>query len=283
MNIDGKSLERATELIENHILNHIEKSQVGQVKIETNKLFVVNGVRHEVDIYVTVDLKIGTTLIYIFECKNYKTQVISKNDIIIFDEKIDVLGAQKGYFVAREFGIDSINRAKQNIRIELLTVSTSSIFDGEAFMKMKSVFIEDCKVNIVVKPAFPIDDEFQYLPIKVKDKEPTTINNLVSEKISNGEKDIEIKTCVKTKDYWEFVLTYDNPVINEIEFENISLTVMIKYKQEEPELIYDFDVEGKGRYVKIRMKDLYGKKHIIMELTKIDNSGYKFHQIYGEE
>jgi len=71
MKLDGKSLERATELIETHILNHIQKGDIGEITIQNNKIVTVNGVKNEIDVHITIDLKVGTSLIYIFECKNY--------------------------------------------------------------------------------------------------------------------------------------------------------------------------------------------------------------------
>ena len=50
MKLDGKSLERATELIETHILNHIQKKEVGEIRIETNKIIVSEGVKNEIDL-----------------------------------------------------------------------------------------------------------------------------------------------------------------------------------------------------------------------------------------
>lgn len=284
MNIDGQSLERATELIETHILNHIEKSKIGLVKIQTNKIIVVQGVKHEIDIYVTIDLLVGTTLLYIFECKNFRTKTISKNDIIIFEEKINILGAQKGFFVAKKFGRDSINRSKQSNRIELLKVEDNKMFDREAFHQMKTSYLKDIQCKITVSPAHTMGDDFPAFPIKIGEKDFTTINELVSSKIVNRlSPDPAITTIKNSIDFWEFDLTYDKPIINHRQFDKVTLNVAVQYQSDDPELIYDFKVEGKGRYIKIRMKDLSGKKNMIMELTMIDPSNIQFHSIEPEK
>lgn len=94
----GKALERALETIEKHVLQDISKHSKAKITITPNMRYSKNGVRNEVDVYVEVDLGIGVPLKYIFESKNYDSKSISKNDIIIFNEKIQDLGVQKGFF-----------------------------------------------------------------------------------------------------------------------------------------------------------------------------------------
>lgn len=89
------------------------------ITIDTKKRVTVLGVRSEIDVYVSVKLGNGLELIYIFECKN-REEPVDKNDITVFDDKIQEVGAQKGYFVAKKYGIDAINKAKRYQRIELL-------------------------------------------------------------------------------------------------------------------------------------------------------------------
>ena len=52
-------------------------------RIEGKKIVRANGVRHEIDIYVSVILGTGYDAVFIFECKNQEEKV-NKNDIIVF-------------------------------------------------------------------------------------------------------------------------------------------------------------------------------------------------------
>src|SRR4051812_39516767 len=109
----GDALEEAVHLIETVLLRSNPTLKEATLKIEIKKKTYIKGVRREIDIYVSLDLRNGYELTYIFECKNRK-QSASANDITIFAEKIDVVNAQKGYFIARKFAPDAINNAKNH-------------------------------------------------------------------------------------------------------------------------------------------------------------------------
>ena len=114
----GDSLENAVAAIEEVIL----KSSAGMGRnptVEKKKIITVNGVRHEIDVYVTADLAPGYKPIFIFECKNWK-EAVGKNEIIIFSEKIDASHATSGCFVAKSYTTDAVNQAKSDPRITLL-------------------------------------------------------------------------------------------------------------------------------------------------------------------
>jgi Restriction endonuclease len=118
----GDNLEDAVHLIETVILRSNPNTKEATITIETKKRVAVQGVRSEIDVFISVDLGNGLVLIYIFECKN-REEPVSKNDIIVFNDKIQEVGAQKGYFVAKKYGRDAINKAKRYQRIELLKAS----------------------------------------------------------------------------------------------------------------------------------------------------------------
>src|SRR6266699_1247084 len=115
----GDALEDAVRLIETLILQSNPNTKEATLTIEAKKIVTVLGVRSEIDIYISVDLGNGYELVYIFECRNRKESV-SKDDITVFSEKINDVSAQKGYFIAKNFGRDAINRAKRDKRMILL-------------------------------------------------------------------------------------------------------------------------------------------------------------------
>ncbi len=118
----GDALEKAVQLIEAYILGTNPATKEAIVTIEPKKIVVVNGVRHEIDIYITIDYGRGYKANFIFECKNWKKKV-DKDEIIVFSKKIEVVHAQTGYFIAKSFTRDAEAQADQDGRLKLLTAT----------------------------------------------------------------------------------------------------------------------------------------------------------------
>lgn len=121
-NLKGYALERAVQAIEQVILQSSPGLGQGRFKINARKRITVEDVHHEIDLFVTVEPAKGYESVFIFECKNWEEKV-GKNDIIIFADKIDATGAQRGYFVAKSFTKDAVARAQQDARLTLLTAT----------------------------------------------------------------------------------------------------------------------------------------------------------------
>jgi hypothetical protein len=118
----GDLLEDAVRAIEDTILRSAPGFAEGTFKIQGKRIITSAGVRHEVDLFVTVSLPAGYDTVFIFECKNWKSKV-GKNEIIVFSEKVASIGAHKGFFVARSFTKDARAQAAKDQRIQLLTAS----------------------------------------------------------------------------------------------------------------------------------------------------------------
>lgn len=118
----GNELEEAVRAIENAILRSFPGYSESTFKIEGNRVLIRDGVRHEIDVYVTAYLATGYESIFIFECKNWDAKV-GKNEIIVFSEKIAVSGAQRGFFVAKSFTKDAKAQARKDARIQVLMAS----------------------------------------------------------------------------------------------------------------------------------------------------------------
>jgi hypothetical protein len=116
----GKALERAVRAIEELILRCRPEFSEQSFRIESNKILTVAGVRHEIDLHVTVLLGAGYDSVFIFECRNRREKV-DKNDIIVFAEKISASRAQRGFFVALGYTADAAAQAAQDKRIELIS------------------------------------------------------------------------------------------------------------------------------------------------------------------
>jgi hypothetical protein len=122
----GDALEAAVAAIENLILQTSPALRENTYLIESKKILEIGGVRHEIDIYVTIDLGQGYKSIFIFECKNWK-DAVGKNEMIVFSEKVDACQAQRGYFVAKSLTADARAQAAKDPRITLLTATEHDV------------------------------------------------------------------------------------------------------------------------------------------------------------
>src|SRR5215470_1031252 len=117
--VKGDALEDAVYMIERAILGADPDAVDSPIKIERKKIIKVQGVRHEIAIYITINNGKGYLSTFIFECKNWKNKV-DKDEIIVFARKVAVVRATKGFFIARRFTSDAIAQAERD-GIELLT------------------------------------------------------------------------------------------------------------------------------------------------------------------
>jgi restriction endonuclease len=132
----GDTLETAIGILETALLNEYPSYSDKTLRMEPKKIIVSDGVRHEIDLWVTVDIGNGYESTFIFEAKNWQKK-IGKSHIIDFSEKIKVAPAQKGFFVAHSFTRDAIAQAKKDPRIHLLRVSESNFCDIPSFIRMQ--------------------------------------------------------------------------------------------------------------------------------------------------
>jgi hypothetical protein len=166
----GDALENAVAAIEEVIL----QSSVGMGNkpiIEKKKIIIANGVRHEIDVYVTADLAPGYKPTFIFECKNWK-EAVGKNEIIVFSEKIDVSRATSGCFVAKSYTSDAVNQAKKDPRITLLLVaehdpeSEAEVFQfftrSPEMTKLDVTMFKPGATGLGAVPIFPGAAELKY-------------------------------------------------------------------------------------------------------------------------
>jgi hypothetical protein len=119
-NEKGKSLERAVKLIQEAVLKSDPKLAGVNFSIETNKIVKVADVRHEIDVFVKTLPGSSYESSWIFECKNW-SQPVDKNQVIYLAEKVKVIGAAKGFLVAKEFTKDARAQSKADQRLGLIT------------------------------------------------------------------------------------------------------------------------------------------------------------------
>jgi len=71
----GNELETAVKAIEHAILQSAPGLEKDSFLIESKKIVVIEGVRHEIDVWVEIDHGKGYKSIFIFECKNWESSV----------------------------------------------------------------------------------------------------------------------------------------------------------------------------------------------------------------
>ena len=144
----GDALETAVAAIEEVIL----QSSLGTSKkplIEKKKIIRVNEVRHEIDIYVTAHIAPGYKSIFIFECKNWQ-KAVSKNEIIVFSEKIDASRATSGCFVAKSYSSDAVAQAERDPRITLLLAAEFGPDSGPELFQFFTRTPEMTKIDLTM-------------------------------------------------------------------------------------------------------------------------------------
>lgn len=117
----GNALEYAVHQIEEVLMSKFPQLAGENAKIEQNRIFEVDGVRHEADLWITVAPSTPYEAYHIIECKNWKKPVGSA-EIDKLKNKRDRLGASQALLVARSFTRDATNLAK-GCKIKLLVAS----------------------------------------------------------------------------------------------------------------------------------------------------------------
>jgi len=144
----GDELEDAVHAIENTILMTAPGFAEGTFRIESKRIVSLDGVRHEIDLFVTAALPSGYDAVFVFECKNWEEKV-GKNEIIIFSEKVRAANAQKGFFVARAFTKDAKAQAAKDARVQLLTAAHADPVGRVTFPQFVSKDIGKTTANVV--------------------------------------------------------------------------------------------------------------------------------------
>jgi Restriction endonuclease len=256
----GNALESAVAAIEHHILSTSPNLHEKTFLIESNKIVIADGVRHEIDVFVTIDLGDGYKSVFIFECKNWK-DAVGKNEIIIFEKKIEIARAQYGYFVAKSFTKDAESQAATNDRTSLLRVSefdpttTPRPFDfhtnlispiqaGTTFFvrggdHAKLTALDPKGASAALHGS--LVDLCQYLNTWAKEASENDVLSFRSERETDGDYEREVKS---RRDFalGEFI-------INGSEIEHAESFVRYNVHVVRPAIVSHFEVESRGRFV----------------------------------
>ena len=273
----GNELECAVGLIESFILQKNPNLKNSSFTIEKKKTIIVDEVRHEIDLYVEINLGDDYKSVFIFECKNWE-KPIGKNEIIIFSEKIDVSQATKGYFIAKEFTQYAIAQSKKDKRIELLK-TTNQLTELIDFPHFHSI----CTILDTVSIIFNTGDSegkvetlnvesitYKNVPIDFHKFAEVFGQSVMHEKVNN-----EPTASLSDDQYLYssekiFNLDVNTLLVNNISIKKFKVIVKFTLIVKKPKIISKFDVEKRGRiieYEKINFQN-YNKSLSFIYFTK---------------
>lgn len=275
----GDNLEEAVSHVENFILNSNPQFANLPFTIDTKKIFIIEGVKHEIDVYVEIDIGNGYKSIFIFECKNWKTPV-NKNEIIIFNEKINIVNAQNGYFISKRYTKDAECQAKQYRRMELFyvteehslisdlagfhiterkEVSIKAIAFRKGFDKntseRKKVDLSNCHVVLNEKEI----DFNEYLTEITKKIIDVKFNKEPTQGLPSGSYEFEYKENLCYK---------DNLFLDGVNMEKLELKIKIQVIISIPSIKYTFDIGKRGRIIHFETKMSTGHKLELVIVNK---------------
>jgi len=276
-NDKGRALEQAVKYIEEFIL---QKSGIkpDKIIIESNKIILSDGVKHEIDLFVRVSYASSYEAIYLFECKNWQAAV-GKNEIIGFSEKIRVTNAAKGFFVATDFGVYARAQSLKDPRIELVDTFA---YTADQLMQMRprfscsydmsstySVLPRGSDVKIKIHQDMPIllgDKKFRFGDFMKHwiTKHYNRHIALYADKLPIGRHALEFNQNMVMKD--------DGIVLNDQIVDTIKIHIKYHYVAASPAIICGFDVKNRGTYVQYEDFEMEPRHWICkMSLVGIDD------------
>jgi hypothetical protein len=261
--IKGDQLEEAVRLIEMVILSADPNAVDSPIKIECKKIVTVEGVKHEIDVYITINNGKGYTSTFIFECKNWQDKV-DKNEIIVFARKVADVRATKGFFVARRFTSDAISQADRD-GIELVTadnvIDTLPPFLDEFHILGNKVIDHETSAKFNVKVYDPQMVGFNpglNFESFAKYKGEGQLLGKVVEKLQQQIVDEHMKherteTFDEEKRRFEtsqvVVFADEELIIEGLECQSVELRVIWESQVVRPPIISQFDIKTRGRVI----------------------------------
>src|SRR6266567_157119 len=277
----GDALEDAVHMIETVILRSNPNTKEATITIETKKRVTVQGVRSEIDVYVSVKLGNGLELIYIFECRN-REEPVSKDDITVLNDKIEEVGAQKGYFVAKKFGRDAIYKAKRYQRIELLKAIDE--FEALPFVVEHFHYVHNTPLHVSLSFVKQTDDpqKVETLPLtdesKVKLGDKELLLGVLGERVRQNVIN-EVMSHEPTGTFSAGAYPYDRPKTytfnpNELfvdGYEYLELNAQVSWETQviRPRIVSKFDIEKRGRVFTIESGELPSGVNIQVSFIEI--------------
>jgi hypothetical protein len=258
----GTDLERAIALIEKTILDAVPTLSDKSYKIYSPRIITVDGVKHEIDIWVEFDIGGGYKSIFIFEAKNWRKN-IGKNHLIIFSKKIEAAQAQRGFFVAKSLTKYALAAAKLDPRITVIKVKQEFI-NSDVISRLHHIVTDMSKtvtnVEFVPKTIVP-ESESNVTAIDIQNPDtllngtPISSTEYISRQINaivdDHTKHLATNTLPDgTYPYdieKEIVVAPDHLVVNGLEIGRIKFRIRYYVDVVRPAIVSKYEVETRGR------------------------------------
>ncbi len=123
----GDLLEYAVHQIEKALIASYPQLAGQNVTIEPKKIFKIDGIRQEADLWITANPDTPLESHHLIECKDHN-RAVGVGEVDKLAKKRERLGASKALLIARRFSQDAAIAAKKS-RVELVTV-TDAFWSG---------------------------------------------------------------------------------------------------------------------------------------------------------
>ena len=270
--IKGDSLEDAVRILESAILSLSPGYSESTFHIVPKKIICVDGVHHELDIWIGVEIALGYAATFIFECRNWKKKT-EKDDVIVFIDKVVAAQAQTGFFVAKSFTSGAIAKAKTDRRIQLLRVSEvdfSSVPTALQYFHLIEQAEAHVEVNVNIKceretgESLPLDLE---TAVFVLSGQACEMRQYIKEWSDNLLKATTNRFPSALKPQGSYTLPFEdvrsypdnNTLLNGEVVENIKASGTVEVRIWRGELESRFEVENRGRVFRSIVKTSFGE------------------------
>jgi hypothetical protein len=259
----GKSLERAVRSVEAAILQAAPGYSEKTFTIESKKIVIVKGVRHEIHVWVGIDLGKGYRALFIFECKNWEESV-GKNEIIVFSEKVKATRAQSGFFVAKSFTRDAEAQAQEHPRITLLLAKEYDIESTRLPYECHVLTQEETRAGFILRELGTRENE-RRVPIDPVNAKATLRGEVIdfdryvrewivdacNERLASFPSGVTPNGVHELQARVERQFDREEFYVNDKEIESASLSIDFKVRITRPAVISHFEVQSRGRVVSL--------------------------------
>lgn len=275
-------METAVAAVEEAILGQSPELKGKSLQIDSRKTIKQNGTRHEIDLYVSVDLGNGYRSNFIFECKNWKASV-GKNEIIVFSAKIIATNAQHGFFVARSLTKDAMALVDSDPRITFVPVVEHDAALTPAPFEFHFVIREETDTQITFKQRGKkkgtVSISFEDVSAKLNG-EKVNLRELVDGWVKE-ECDGDLRTFNSVKladDIYErnFISKRDfaenSLQINDHDVESCEFKIQYNVRVVHPPVVAHYHMENRGRSVTFAPVSV-GEGEISVSMAFPENNG----------
>lgn len=271
----GDRLEEAVSMIESAIIKSSPGFAEANFQIESKKIISVQGVRHEIDLWVTARIAAGYESIFIFECRN-RTEKVSKNDIIVFSEKVKVTNASRGFFVAKAFTADALAQSSLDPRLQPLVATELDPSSIEIPQMAPRTRLQDVRdyVGIRTTQGYPLAAYIDSLPFSWRDQR-MPIGKFMAQLCRESQDVFPVATLPAGE--YPFVLEANmyfekyEAFLAGVELTSLTLLLEGVAVVERAKLISAFDIQSRGRAIRYHFEEpIMLPEGVVMQMGPVD-------------